>query len=138
MTSVTPSPLRRRGGLVAWVALPAAALTILVACGEQPARDRAAQVPGGNPERGARLITTYGCGSCHTVAGVRGADGMVGPPLTDVGKRTYLAGELPTGAQTMQRWIRSPQSVEPGTAMPDLGVTAQDARDLAAFLLEER
>ncbi|MER7503901.1 cytochrome c [Nonomuraea pusilla] len=93
------------------------------------------QVPGGDAERGRTLIAHYGCASCHTVPGVRGADGLVGPPLTSFGERSYIAGELVNNGQNLQRWIRDPQSVEPGTAMPKLGVTAEDARDIAAYLL---
>ena len=127
---------RRRLALL--VAAPAAALVALSSCGEQPSRQGTAVVPGANPERGARLLSTYGCGSCHTVDGVPGANGLVGPPLTQFGRRAYIAGELVNGPQTLQRWVMSPQTVEPGTAMPNLGVTAPDARDIAAFLLQDR
>lgn len=96
------------------------------------------EVPGGNPRHGQELIGTYGCGSCHTIAGVRGADGLVGPPLTGFGRRVYIAGELPNTGPNLQRWIQDPQQVEPGTAMPDLGVTADDARDIAAYLFSDR
>jgi len=88
----------------------------------------------GQPQRGARLIQQYGCGSCHTVPGVDRADGLVGPPLTRFGARSYIAGELPNNADNLRRWIRDPQSVEPGTAMPNLGVSEIDARDIAAYL----
>jgi cytochrome c1 len=93
------------------------------------------QAPGGNPQRGARLITRYGCGSCHTVPGVRGADALVGPPLIHFGKRSYIAGELTNNADNLRRWIQDPRAVEAGTAMPNLGVTAVDAEDIAAYLL---
>ena len=92
------------------------------------------QVPDGNPERGAQLIEQFGCGSCHTVPGIRGADGLVGPPLTRFGARSYIAGELTNNAANLQRWIRDPQAVEPGTAMPNLGVSDVDAQDIAAYL----
>jgi cytochrome c2 len=32
------------------------------------------------------------------------------------------------------KWLRQPQNVVPGNAMPDMGVTPQDARDIAAYL----
>ncbi|MEU4712106.1 c-type cytochrome [Micromonospora purpureochromogenes] len=88
----------------------------------------------GRPDRGAELITRYGCGSCHTIPGVNRADGLVGPPLTRFGARSYVAGQLPNNADNLQRWISDPQAVEPGTAMPNLGVTAIDAQDIAAYL----
>lgn len=88
----------------------------------------------GRPDRGAELITRYGCGSCHTIPGINRADGLVGPPLTRFGARSYVAGQLPNNADNLRRWISDPQAVEPGTAMPNLGVTAIDAQDIAAYL----
>jgi cytochrome c len=118
---------------VIWPALACAALLAAPACSTL-APLPPAEVPDGSPERGAHLIQQYGCGSCHTVPGVKGADGLVGPPLTRFGSRSYIAGELPNNAENLQRWIKNPQSVEPGTAMPNLSVTDVDARDIAAYL----
>ncbi|MDZ5442269.1 c-type cytochrome [Micromonospora sp. 4G57] len=92
------------------------------------------EVRAGRPDRGAELIAQYGCGSCHTIPGVSRADGLVGPPLTRFGARSYIAGQLPNNADNLRRWIADPQAVEPGTAMPKLGVTAIDAQDIAAYL----
>ncbi|WP_200214570.1 c-type cytochrome [Micromonospora coerulea] len=92
------------------------------------------EVRSGRPDRGAELIARYGCGSCHTIPGVSRADGLVGPPLTRFGARSYIAGQLPNNADNLSRWITDPQAVEPGTAMPKLGVSAIDAQDIAAYL----
>lgn len=89
---------------------------------------------GGNPEHGKNLIGSYRCGACHTIPGVPRADGVVGPPLTFFARRTMIAGELPNSTENLVRWIRSPKSVEPGTAMPTLGLSEQEARDVAAYL----
>ena len=87
----------------------------------------------GDPARGRALVAAYGCPSCHTIgAGV--AQGMVGPPLDDVGARSYVAGRFPNVPGVMQQWIRFPRELKPGTAMPDLGVSARDADDIAAYL----
>jgi cytochrome c1 len=59
---------------------------------------------------------------------------MVGPPLNDWSERGYIAGELPNNAENLIRWIMDPQGVEPGTDMPNLGVTEEQARDIAAYL----
>jgi len=91
-------------------------------------------VAGGNPARGREAIAAYGCGACHVVPGVRAARGMVGPPLTAFAGRAYIAGEAPNTANALIRWIMNPQSIEPGTAMPALGVTEAHARDIAAYL----
>ncbi|KXK63699.1 hypothetical protein AWW66_01690 [Micromonospora rosaria] len=92
------------------------------------------QVRNGQPARGAELIARYGCGSCHTIPGIDRAEGLVGPPLTRFGARSYVAGELVNNADNLQRWITDPQAVEPGTAMPNLGVSPLDAQDIAAYL----
>jgi cytochrome c len=92
------------------------------------------QVPGGDPAAGARLLAAYGCGSCHEIRGVTLARGKVGPPLTNIRERSYLAGRLPNIPDNMIRWIRDPQTYSPGTAMPNLGVTEGDARHMAAYL----
>lgn len=121
-----------RGWVLAGAALSLTGL--LVGCSLEQ-RLPPAESTFGDPQRGRALVSTYGCGSCHIVPGVRNADGLVGPPLIKFGKRSYIAGQLPNNAQNLQRWIRDPVGVEPGTAMPDLGVPPLDARDLAAYLL---
>ena len=91
-------------------------------------------VTGGDARRGRESIAAYGCGACHVVPGVREAQGMVGPPLTSFARRAYIAGEAPNTTRELIQWIMNPQSIEPGTAMPALGVTAAQARDIAAYL----
>jgi cytochrome c len=88
----------------------------------------------GYPDRGAQLIVEHGCGSCHRIPGIDRANGLVGPPLDRFGARSYIAGALPNNADNLQRWIADPQAVEPGTAMPDLGIDPIDAQDIAAYL----
>ena len=58
----------------------------------------------------------------------------VGPSLRKLARRSYIAGVLPNTGENLVRWLREPQSIKPGTAMPDLGVGERDARDMAAFL----
>lgn len=89
---------------------------------------------GGAAAHGKQLIAQYNCGSCHTIPGVNAARGVVGPPLYFFSRRTYIAGELPNSPDNLVRWIISPQSIEPGTAMPTLGLNEQQARDIAAYL----
>lgn len=94
----------------------------------------AVSMTGGDPDRGRTLIRQYGCHTCHTIPGVRGADAVVGPPLDRIGVRTYLGGSLANSPENLIRWIRAPQSIRPGTAMPDTGVGERDGRDIAAYL----
>lgn len=110
-----------------------AAVAAATACARVPPPPPG-EVRAGHPQRGSQLIQQYGCGSCHTIPGVDGADGLVGPPLIRFGARSYIAGELPNNADNLRRWIQHPRSVEPGTAMPDLGVSDIDARDIVAYL----
>jgi cytochrome c len=103
------------------------AALILAGCG-------ARAEPTGDAARGKVLMTTYGCGTCHETPGVAGAHGMVGPPLTHMARRTIIAGLLPNTAPNMIHWLRAPQSVVPGNAMPNMAMSEKDGRDLAAFL----
>jgi len=106
-------------------------LTILLAgCGRRPDAPRAAS----NPEAGAALLSAHGCGSCHSIPGVTGADGTIGPPLEGFGSRTFIAGKLPNQLPHLIRWIRTPQAIEPGTAMPNLPVNEAEAWAMAAYL----
>jgi cytochrome c2 len=94
----------------------------------------AAAVTGGDPSRGEAIFIQYGCGGCHRVARVRKAVGMVGPPLDGIAVRAMIGGKLDNSPDNLQHWIRDPQQVTPGTAMPDLHVGERDARDISAFL----
>jgi cytochrome c2 len=97
-------------------------------------RLHAEAITGGDSRRGEAMFIQYGCGSCHALKDVRGATGSVGPPLDGIAGRTIIAGHLANKPENMEKWIRDPQHVSPGTAMPDLGVGETDARDITAFL----
>ena len=83
---------------------------------------------------GAQLIRAYGCGTCHTIPGIDGADAVVGPKLTGFDTRRVIAGRLPNTRENLARWIAAPQEVDPGNVMPDMGVTAAQARAIATYL----
>ena len=85
-------------------------------------------------KRGERAINQYACVTCHEIPGIVGSNAPVGPPLKGVASRGILGGVLPNSPENMILWLRFPQKVSPLTAMPDLGVTEQDARDIAAYL----
>ena len=111
---------------------------LLVACrgGREPGEFTVDN--GGDPDRGREVIARYSCGACHRVPGVHRAYGRVAPPLDGFAERTFIAGELPNTAANLERWLVDPPSVEPGTAMPKLGLTQAEARDAAAYLLTLR
>ncbi len=70
------------------------------------------------------VIFSTVCVGCHAVGG---AGGAVGPALDGVGGR-FTAAELRT-------WLSDPQSVKPGTAMPDLNLSDADLDALGAYLM---
>ncbi|MBT2303381.1 c-type cytochrome [Variovorax paradoxus] len=94
-----------------------------------------AKAPAAQIARGQQLLGQYQCGSCHAIPEVPIARGTVGPPLKAFGRRSYIAGQVPNGPDTLARWIVAPQAVVPGTVMPAMGVSPEDARDMAAYLL---
>lgn len=109
-----------------------AAIVLVSAAGDE--REPIVEVPDGDPERGRQLIESYGCGTCHTISGIESTDKYVGPPLDGLAERRYIAGDEPNNLEVLIAWIQDPQAIEPGTIMPDLGVSADEARDIAAYL----
>jgi cytochrome c len=116
------------------VSIMIAALCVVSACKSQRIEAQAAMMTGGDPHKGKTAIGKYGCISCHTIPGVRGADGLVGPPLTSIASRVYIGGVLANTPENMIRWIRDPKAVDQLTAMPNVGVSEGDARDIAGYL----
>ncbi len=92
------------------------------------------QIAGGDPDRGLVLIQEYGCQSCHAIPGLQGRPAWVGPPLEMWSERLYIAGNLTNTPENLIYWLQFPQEVEPGTAMPNQGVTEEDARHISAYL----
>lgn len=87
-----------------------------------------------NIHDGEQAIVQYKCGSCHTIPGIPHANGVFGPPLNAIARRSIIAGEFPNQPEILARWVQSPTSMKPATAMPDLGLSQQQARDVAAYL----
>ncbi len=88
----------------------------------------------GDVGRGRDAIVKYGCGACHVIPGIAQARGRVGPQLTDFRHQMYIGGQLANSPANLVRWLRNPQAFAPGTAMPALGLTEAEARDIAAYL----
>lgn len=138
-----PSSIARailRGGSARAAALALAGAGALAGCGEPSGPPDAALVvaraaSGADPARGRALLAQNQCGRCHTIPGVEAAQGRVAVTLESVGRRSYLAGRLPSDAETMARFIADPPALVPGTAMPKQGVPLDDARHMAAYLL---
>lgn len=117
-----PADVPNRAGFICLVAMAA----LLPGCGEAGAD--------GSPARGQAAIGAYGCTACHEIAGIRGVSSRVGPPLLAVGRQSYIAGVLPNTRANMTAWLENPPAMAPNTAMPNLGVTPAEARDITAYL----
>ena len=117
------------------IAVPVAAFVLAAAttsCGRlhaAPSGDNDERI-----QRGAELIVTTGCGLCHRIPGIKDAAGNIGPPLDGIAGRVYIAGMLNNTPDNMVRWLRWPQQVVPGNAMPDMGLDERQAGDIAAYL----
>lgn len=87
-------------------------------------------------ERGRRLLAQYQCGSCHGIPGVPSAGGKLASSLEGFGRRSYIAGRIANRQDNLARWIEQPKAFVADTAMPSMGVSPADAREMAAYLLE--
>ncbi|HLX30508.1 MAG TPA: cytochrome c oxidase assembly protein [Casimicrobiaceae bacterium] len=96
------------------------------------------EVDNGRADQGRDLIHGFGCGACHRIPGIEGARGNVGPSLDGFADRVYIAGVLRNEPENLISWLRNPQRVVPGNAMPNLHLSDQDARDIAAYLYKLR
>jgi cytochrome c oxidase subunit II len=96
----------------------------------------AAPAAGAAPADGAALIQQKGCGACHVIAGIPGATGTIGPNLAGVASRNRIAaGAVPNnGPDDLKKWISDPPALKPGTAMPNLGLSDDEATKIVAYL----
>ena len=114
------------------------ALVAMMACGALPTRTIGAALRGGNAGRGKAEIEHYGCNACHAIGGLPDPTVVVAAPITGIAGRAYIAGTLANTPENLVKWIQFPQEAKPGTAMPDLAVSASDARDIATYLYSLR
>ena len=117
------------------VALIGFCITSLLSTACDRSDDRVArELTGGEPRKGKAAIVKYGCDTCHSIPGILTATATVGPPLSQIALRSYLAGRIDNTPENMIKWIREPRSVDPQTAIPETGVTLADGRDIAEYL----
>jgi cytochrome c2 len=123
------------------IMLPAALLAIvaLIVGGVELRSDRrdlsiGRAMSGGDPDRADAIVRRYGCGGCHTISGLHGADGQVAPPLTQFRQRVFIAGVVRNSPDNLVRFIVNPSAFAPGSAMPVTGIGEAEARDVAAYL----
>lgn len=102
---------------------------LLVAC-----KKESAPAVIGDAARGKQIVQQYGCTSCHDIPSVSGPRGMLGPPLTHVATREVIAGKFPNTPENMIKYLQNPQAADPANVMPNLALTSEQSRDIAAFL----
>lgn len=88
----------------------------------------------GNPEAGAITIARQACGSCHVIPGIEEAGGHVGPSLAHFSAQQTIAGKLPNTPDNLVRFLKKPSATVKDGAMPDLPLTDDQARNIAAYL----
>jgi cytochrome c2 len=115
-----------------WIARTAG----MPACGRELSAAGGAPMASTPPDvkRGHEALSQYACNACHIIPGVTGSEVHVGPSLEGIASRKLIAGTLPNTPENLARWLRETQQVKPGTAMPQLGVVEEDARDMAGYL----
>nr|WP_245431299.1 c-type cytochrome [Rhodoplanes roseus] len=132
------SPVTRRRIVVGAAVLCGLVAAAGGAAGLAVSRERADTVAramtGGDPERAPDLIRRYGCAGCHTIPGIPGADGQVGPSLDGLRRRVYVGGVALNRPDDLVWWIVDPQAFSPRSAMPATGIAEAEARDVAAYL----
>lgn len=103
---------------------------LTIAC----SKEHSIKIDGGDAKRGKAAVERYGCAACHAIPGGANQGSNVGPPLHKIALRGYIGGVLPNTPADMVRWLQNPPAVDPRTAMPNLGVSEAEAKDIAAYL----
>src|SRR3954469_19996141 len=114
--------------------LLAAVALVVVSCDTQLPISQPDVLRDKTPDQGREKIAYYGCASCHTIPGIEGADGLIGPSLEHLANRAYLGGVLENTPANLVQWIQNPPAVDPKTAMPNEHVSEPDARAIASYL----
>ena len=103
------------------------AALLLVACGKSEEQI--------NAERGRLLIEQYGCNVCHSIPGIAGAQGSIGPALEGLASRPAISnGNVPNTPENLAKFVQNPASLNPVSNMPGLNMPDADAQAIAAYL----
>jgi len=116
------------------VSLSLASILALAGCID--AADLPRPIVQGDAGRGLEIIRQVGCASCHKLPGVSWPEGRAAGDLAGFGARPMIAGRLPNQPDVLMRWLIDAPSLDPGTAMPPMPLTENQARDVAAYLYE--
>lgn len=125
---------RLRWIVVAVVSIAIGGMAASLLAGRQTRNEVALALTGGDASRAPPLLRRFGCSGCHSIPGIPGADGQVGSTLENMRSRVYIGGVLPNNADNLVKWIVSPTTFNPKSAMPPTGISKSEARDVAAYL----
>jgi cytochrome c oxidase subunit 2 len=94
-----------------------------------------ASAPAAGPAlQGQRVFQTR-CAICHTVRGLPGSQGVLGPDLTHLmSRRTIAAGTLPNNIGNLAAWVSNAQALKPGARMPTENLSGPQLQVLLAYL----
>lgn len=113
-----------------------ALLPILLTAACKPPPQDQHHMPQASPARGKAAIERVGCGACHAIPGVAWPKGATGPSLEGFAGQTLIAGRLPNRPDLLAAYVRNAPATLPGTTMPAMPLTRQEARDVAAYLYD--
>ncbi|MDV3258523.1 MAG: c-type cytochrome [Sphingomonas sp.] len=102
----------------------------------KPPPERRQSMPMADAGRGKAAIERLGCASCHSIEGIGWPRGTVGPAIVGMNGRSMIAGRIPNRPDQLALFVRDAPRLVPGTAMPAISMSDQDARDIAAYLYE--
>jgi len=88
----------------------------------------------GHPTHQAQALIASHCAACHQVPGIAVATGRVGPSLAHIGSQQIIAGYFANSPALLAQWIEHPQKLLPGNAMPEMGLSADEAAQIADYL----
>ena len=87
-----------------------------------------------SPEAKA-LLQAKACGACHIIPGIEEAYGKAGPSLKGLHKRKRLfRGGLENNLENLKAWLKNPDSIKPGTLMPNTGLTDEEVEIVIRYL----
>lgn len=91
-------------------------------------------MPQADPARGRQAIERVGCAACHRIPGIDWPKGASGPSLQGFAEQGLIAGRLPNRPDVLTAFVRNAPATLPGTTMPAMPLTQEEARDVAAYL----
>jgi mono/diheme cytochrome c family protein len=107
-------------------------LLMLSACKAPP--EERHHMPEASAARGREIIARVGCASCHAIPGIRWPEGRLGPSLHGFARSNLIAGKLPNKPDILADYVRRAPDVLPGTTMPAMPITEEEARHVVAYL----